>query len=176
MIWYKGKNVEAEVLQVKFSIMKWAVASGPKVNLACIGRKMASLLGSGSMVSLVQQSYCDRSIKPKLEPVREPEATSHNLFDFKGVNGGEIPITGYFKMDISFLGLKVSRVGFLVVKDPSGLLETNKKAKLPGIIRCNLIRLACQEFIKKHPMEVFNSFQCPMLTYCCSHSLLLHWY
>ena len=87
-----GKNIQAEALQVKFSIMKQAVASNPKVNLECMGRKMASLLDSGSMASLVQQSYFDKNIKPKLGPARGPKAISHNLFNLKGINRGEIPI------------------------------------------------------------------------------------
>ena len=33
--------------------------------------------------------------------------------------------------------------------------------KLPGIIIWKLIKLAFQEFIRKYPIEVFNSFQCP---------------
>ena len=101
------------------------------------------------MVSLVQQSYFDQNIKPKLETARGPEVNSHNLFDLKGVNGGDIPITRYFEKDIAFLGLRVPRVRFLVVKDPSALLKTKKKTKLPGIIRWNLVKLAFQEFVKK---------------------------
>ena len=62
-------------------------------------------------------------------------------------------------MDVAFLGLRVPKVGFLVVKDPSDSLQTQKKTKLPGIIRW--IKLAYQEFVKKYPVEVFNSFQCP---------------
>ena len=72
----------------------------------------------------------------------------HNLFDLKGVNGGDIPIMRYFEMDSAFLGLRVPKVGFLVVKDPSDLLQTKKKTKLPGIIRWNLIKLVYQEFVK----------------------------
>ena len=66
----KGESIKAEVLQVKFNIMKQAVTSSLKVNLKCMGRKTASLLDSGSMVSLFQQSYFDRNIKPKLGPAR----------------------------------------------------------------------------------------------------------
>ena len=39
----------------------------------------------------------------------------HNLFDLKGANGGDIPIMRYFEMDVAFLGLRVPKVGFLVV-------------------------------------------------------------
>ena len=157
----KGEASQAEVLQVKYEIMKQAVASSPKVNLECMGKRLASQLDSGSMVSLVQQSYFDQNIKPKLGPARGPETNLHNLFDLKGANGGDIPITKYIEMDVTFLGCRMQKVGFLVVKDPIDLLQTKKKTKLPGIISWNLIKLAYQEFIKKHPVEVYNSFQCP---------------
>ena len=140
------------------------------MNLECMGKRLTSLLDSGSMVSLVQQSYFDQNIKPKLEPARGSEANLHNLFDLKEANGGDIPITKYFEMDVAFLGLRVPKVGILIVKDPSDLLQTKKKTKLLGIISWNLIKLAYQEFIKKYPVEVFNSFQCPqnvdLLLYC----------
>ena len=58
--------------------------------------RMASLLDSRSMVSLVQQSYFDQNIKPKLGPARGPEVAMHNLFDLKGANGGNIPFMRYF--------------------------------------------------------------------------------
>ena len=63
-------------------------------------------------------------------------------------------------MDVAFLGLRVPKVEFLVVKDPSDLLQTIKKTKLPGVIRWNLIKLAYWELVKKYPVEVFNSLQC----------------
>ena len=81
-------------------------------------------------------------------------------------------------MDVAFLGPRVSKVRFLVVKDPSDLLQTIRKTKLPGIIRWSLIKLAYQEFVKKYPVEAFNSFQClqnidPLLFQLC---LLLYRY
>ena len=63
------------------------------------------------MVSLVQQRYFDQDIQPKLEPARGPEVNSHNLFDLKGVNGGDISITIYFEKDMALLGLRVLRSG-----------------------------------------------------------------
>ena len=102
------------------------MASSPNMNPEYMGKRLASLLDSGSMVSLVQQSYSDQNIKPKLGPARGPEANLHNLFDFKGANGGDIPITKYFEIDVAFLILRMSKVGFLVVKDPSNLLQTKK--------------------------------------------------
>ena len=77
--------------------MKQAVASHLRVNLECTQQKVTSLLDSGSMVSLVQQSYFEQNIKPKLGPARGQEANLHNLFDLKGVNGGDIPTMRYLK-------------------------------------------------------------------------------
>ena len=74
----KGEKINVEALQVKFEIMKEAVASSLRVNLECMGKMLASLLNTKSMVSLVQQIYFDRNIKPKLGPPRGPEANSHN--------------------------------------------------------------------------------------------------
>ena len=79
----KGEKINTEALQVKFEIMKQAVASSLKVNLECMGKKLASPLDPGSMVSMVQQSYFDHNIKSKLVPARGLEANLHNLFDFK---------------------------------------------------------------------------------------------
>ena len=73
------------------------------------------------MVSLVQQSYFDQNIKPKLGLARRPEANLHNLFDLKDANRGDILIMRYFEMDVAFLGLRVPKVRFLVVKDLSDL-------------------------------------------------------
>ena len=39
-----------------------------------MGKRLVSLSASRSMVSLVQQSYFDQNIKPKLGPARELEA------------------------------------------------------------------------------------------------------
>ena len=157
----KGKKINTEALQLKFEIMKQAVASSPNVHLECMGKRLASLLDSVRMVNLVQQSYFGHNIKPELRPAKGMEVNSHNLFDLKGTNGGDNPLIRFFEMDIAFLGLRVPKAGFLVVKDPSDLLQTKKKTKLPGIIGWNLIKLAYQEFVKKISSEVFNSFQCP---------------
>ena len=156
----KGEAIQAEPLEAEDEINAQVVALSPKVNLECMGKSMALLLDSGGMVSLVQQSYFDQNSKPKQGPTRGPEANLHNLFDLKGAHEDDIPITKYFEMDVSFLGLRVPKVEFPILKDPSDLLQTKKKTKLPGIIRWNLIKMAYQELIKKYPVEVFNSFQC----------------
>ena len=132
---------------------------------------MVSLLNSGSMVSLGQQSYFDRNIQPKQGPARRLEVTFHNLFNLKDANGGDIPITQHFEMNVAFLALKVQCVRFLTVKESRELLETKKKTKLSGITRWNLLKLAHQECIKKYPKAVFsNSNVQKRWIHCCSHS------
>ena len=85
-------------------------------------------------------------------PIEGPEATLHNLFNPKGMNRGDTPITRYFEVGVAFLGLRVPKIEFIIVKYPSNLVETKMKTKLPGIIGWNLIKLAYQEFTKKDPI------------------------
>ena len=61
------------------------------------------------MVSLVQESYFDQNIKPKLEPARGMDVNWYYSFDLKDVNRGEIPIMRYFEIDVAFLGLKSAK-------------------------------------------------------------------
>ena len=79
----KGRAIQAEALQVKYEIMRQTVALSSNVNLKCMRKRLTLLLDSGSMVSLVQQSYLNQNIKPKLGPARRPETNLHNLFDLK---------------------------------------------------------------------------------------------
>ena len=75
--------------------MKRAVAKCPKVNVTIMGENMPSLLDSGSMVSLMQQTYFNRYFRLQLGPVEGAVAEAHNLFDLKSANGGGIPLSRY---------------------------------------------------------------------------------
>ena len=72
--------------------MKRAVAKCPKVNITIMGQNMPSLLNSGSMVSLMWQTYFNRYFRPQLGPAEGAVAEAHNLFDIKSVNGEGIPL------------------------------------------------------------------------------------
>ena len=52
-------------------------------------------------------------------------------------------------------------MGFLVVKDPNALLESQHNTQLPGVIGCNLIQLGCDEFKRVHGFDAFEEFRCP---------------
>ena len=72
-----------------------------------------------------------------------------------------MPVSKYFKADISILGFSIPSVGFLVVKDPNTILEPQHSTQLPEVIRCNLIWLGCEEFGKVYGFEAFETFKCP---------------
>ena len=94
------------------------LAKCPNIRLEYMGKPLHCSYYFGSMVSLVCQSYFDQYIKAVLGPADRPEATAHNFFfNLKGAKEGKIPLTRYFDIGIGLLGLKLPKVGFLVVKD-----------------------------------------------------------
>ena len=88
-------------------------------------------------------------------------AEVHNLFDLKNANGGRIPLSRNVKLDVEFLGLRMPRVGFLITQNPNEVLDPEHKTRLPGIVGWNLVRLAYEEFTRKHSLIVFENFECP---------------
>ena len=75
-------------------------------------------------------------------------------------NEVEIPITQYFETDVTFLGLKVPKVGFSVVNKSNELLDSKHETKLPGTAGWILVKLAYEEFSKKYSAAVFEKFHC----------------
>ena len=64
-------------------------------------------------------------------------------------------------MDVEFLGLHVTRVGFLITQNPNKVLDPDHRTGLPRIVGWNLVKLAYQEFLKKYNINVFEDFECP---------------
>ena len=83
------------------------------------------------------------------------------VLHFSAANNQDMPVSKYFKADVTILGFCIPSVGFLVVKDPSTVLEPQYSTQMPGVIRCNLIRLGCEEFGKVFGFEAFETFTCP---------------
>ena len=71
------------------------------------------------------------------------------------------PSQKYFEMDFAFLGLRVPKVGFLAVKDPSDLLQNKKKNWTAWNHQMEPDKVVIPGTHKKYPVEVFNSFQGP---------------
>ena len=86
-----------------------------------------------------------------------------------------MPVSKYFEADITLLGFRIPRVGFLVVKDPNVLLQPQYSTQLLGVIRCNLIQLGGKEFRRSYGFDAFEKFCCldnvhPMVfVQLCSH-------
>ena len=72
-----------------------------------------------------------------------------------------MPIKMYTKLDLTFLGLKVPKVGVLIAEEPNQVLDKKHQTRLPGIIGWNLIWLSFDVFIQKYGPTGFNSFICP---------------
>ena len=125
-----------------------------------MGETMPSLLDSSSMVSFIWQAYFNRYFRLWLGPAEGAIAEAPNLFDLKSANGGGIPLSRYVELDIEFLGLKVARVRFSITQNPNKVLNPEHKTRLPNIMGWNLVRLAYEEFTKKHNPIVFENFEC----------------
>ena len=160
-IFTSGPEISTKSLQTLFKIMKRAVAKCPKVNITIMGENMSSLLDSGSMVSLMWQTYFNRYFRLQLGPAEGAMAEAHNLFDLKNANGGGIPLSRYVELDVEILGLKVPRVRFLITQKPDEVLDIEHKTRLPSLVGWNLVRLAYEEFTKEHNPSVFENLKCP---------------
>ena len=126
-----------------------------------LGLKVPSLLDSGSMVTLIHEAYFNKHILPLFHGTAEELVEAHSLFQLSATNNQDIPVSKYFKADVTILGFHVPSVGFLVVKDPNTVLEPQYSTQSPGVIGCNLIWLGSEEFGKVFGFEAFETFTCP---------------
>ena len=55
--------------------------------------------------------------------------------------------------------VKVPRVGFLINQNPNEVLDPEHKNRLPSIVWWHLVRLAYEEFTKKHNPIAFENFK-----------------
>ena len=72
--------------------MQDAVAQSPKVFIRAYGIQIPSLLGSGSEVTLLRQSYFHQYLLPKIKLVTSEKADTHKLFNLTVANDGQ-PLT-----------------------------------------------------------------------------------
>ena len=107
----------------KLEIMQCAVSKSPMVSISAYGIQIPSLLGSGSEVVLLRQSYFDQHLLPKIKLAMSKKVDTHKLFNLTVANDGQLLIKMYTELDITFLGLKVPGVGVLVIEDPSQVLD-----------------------------------------------------
>ena len=142
--------------------MAQAVAPSPEVTLKTKGSTFKGLLDFGSMVTLINESFFQSNLAKSITPMTGDKVNAHQLFNLKGVEDGQVPLSKYFEMDVEIHGFKIPQVGFLVKRDNAPLVDSKgKKTKLPAIAGWNLIRLGMEEFIRVHGFEPLNLFECP---------------
>ena len=126
-----------------------------------LGQRIPSLLDSGSMVTLVCETYFKKNILPLLKRLTGDLTKAHSLFWLSAANNQVMPVSKYFEADVTLMGFRIPQVGFLVLKDPNALLESQCNTQLPGVIGCNLLQLGCEEFERVYGLEALREFHCP---------------
>ena len=74
---------------------------------------------------------------------------------------GQLSLKMHTELDITFLGLKVLKIGILVVEDPNQVLDKTYQTKLPSIVGWILIQLSYNAFVIKYGTLACDSFVCP---------------
>ena len=142
--------------------MHQAVAPCLEININIKGKSTTSLLDSGSVVTLMNESYFKEYIEHRLLPSSGMYNNSHNLFNLKGVEEGHVPLMRHFECHIEVGGQVVHQVGILVKKDKVPLIDSKgRNARTPALIGSNLISLALNEFCETHGEECIHLFECP---------------
>ena len=160
---------------MKHKVMQRAVLQCPAIPMDLLGRKVPSLLDSGSMVTLICEGYFTKNIQPLPGKSSGKLAEAHFMFRLSATNNKVMPVLKCFEANVTLLGFRIPWVGFLVVKDPNVLLEPQYSTQLPGVIGCNLIRLGCEEFRRSYQFNAFEEFRCPdgvhpvVFAQLCSH-------
>ena len=144
----------------KHKVMQIVVSQCPAIPMDLLGRKVPSLLDSGSMVTLICKGYFTKNIQPLLGKSSGKLAEAHSMFQLSAANNEVMPVSKYFEVDVTLLGFRIPWVGFLVVKDPNVLLKPQYSTQSPGVNGCNLIQLGCEEFGRLYGFDAFKEFPC----------------
>ena len=126
-------------------------------------------------MTLIREGYFTKHIQPLLGKSSDKLAKAHSMFQLSAANNEVMPVSKYFEADVTLLGFRIPRVGFLVVRDPNVLLEPQYSTQLLGVIGCNLIQLGCEEFGRSYGFDAFEEFCCPdgvhpvVFAQLCSH-------
>lgn len=118
----------------------------PIVTVKLGGVGVNCLLDTGSMVSTIHESFFRRHLQGQLRDC--------NWLQLQAANGLEIPYVGYVELTVEVLGKSLSKRGWLVVRDPPGLLSTHST---PGVLGMNVIRECYSELFTQHGPTLFDS-------------------
>ena len=118
-------------------------------------------MDSDSEVTLLWQSYFDQHILPKFNLATGEKANAHCLFKLTVANDGQMLLKMYTELALTFLGLRMLKVGVLIAEEPNQVLDKKHQTRLPGIIGWNLIWPSYDVFVQKYRTTGFDSFICP---------------
>ena len=152
----------------KINILEIAVAPCPKTKITIKSKNPKHLLDSGSMVTLMTQSYFEEHLQNSISNITTQSAEAHQLFNLKGAGENQIPLSKYFSCDITIGGMMIPEVGILVKTDCQLTTSKGIKIRLPVIVGCYLVRLATSKFIHDYGEEaLFENF-------LSAHNMLTH--
>ena len=143
--------------ETKIEIIQCAVAKYPKVCISAHRFQIPSLLDSSSEVTLLRQLYFDQHILPKIKLATGEKANAHSLFKLTVANDGQMPIKMYTKLDLTFLGLKVPKVGVLIAEEPNQVLDKKTSDQIAWYSRMEfnpvILQCVCVE-IQDHRIQL----------------------
>lgn len=109
------------------------VGASPTVMARIGGVPVKSLVDTGSMVTLVTESFYLEKLKPSLGTLN----AETSLLQLRGANGLEIPYLGYITAQVEISGVKVPGCGVFVMKDTPA--TTAMQRRVPGLIGTNVL-------------------------------------
>ena len=98
----------------------------------------------------------EQEILSHTKPSDGEKAEAHQLFQLTAANNGKLPISMYVELNLDFLGIVVPKVGICITQEPTELLHTHHKTKLPGVVGWNLIKLVYEVFIQNMVANVWQ--------------------
>ena len=130
----------------KLDIINQAVALCPEIIMSLKGKSVKCLLDSGSMVTLVNESYFKEHLERRLLPSSDAHNNTNNLFNLQGVEESNVPLSKHFECNVEVGGQTIHHVGILVKKDKVSLIDSKgRKAKTSALLGSNLICIAVNE-------------------------------
>lgn len=125
----------------------------PVVEVQMGGVGVACLLDTGSMVTTITQGFFEQQLQSHLQLQLQP----CTWLKLKAANGLEIPYLGYLELDVHLFGQTFSKMGILVVKNPTDPNTLTQKQSVPGLLGMNIIRHYYQELFMDHGNSLFQS-------------------
>ena len=101
----------------KINIVEQSVATCPETKITIKSKNPNSLLDSGSMVTLMIQSYFKEHLQNSISDTIPGSAEAHQLFNLKEAGENQIHLSKYFSCDITIGGMMIPEVGILVKTD-----------------------------------------------------------